>query len=137
PSSYPKKPGTCPACQHNDCFHELPKDHTKWFCFSTGHIDGVGLKVEGGGYYGDALDLEAHRRGLKPVDVLRADGYLTPPRQRPAARATGTDSAAPEPEPIPIRASQSTYRALRSRSYLTAVQILRENMRDVLEGRTL
>jgi hypothetical protein len=49
----------------------------------------VGLRGSGC-WHGDALDLEAHRRGVSPADVLRADGFLadpgTPLAPRPALR---------------------------------------------------
>jgi predicted P-loop ATPase len=139
-ADYPTRPGTCPACQHNDCFHALPKDPTKWFCFSSGH-SGVGIAAtDSVGHYGDALDLEAYARGCKPVDVLRADGYLSTPR-RPPPRSQSSAEPQPdpieEPEVIPITTPSETFRPWRSRSYLTAVEILRKNARDVLEGRQL
>ena len=70
----------CPACGHNDCFGPLPDDPSKWFCFSANHMrdsGGVGQpgSVEGTGF-GDALDLEAHRRKVQPAEVLRGDGFL-------------------------------------------------------------
>jgi predicted P-loop ATPase len=144
---WPSKPSTCPACQHKDCFHALPDDDTKWVCFSTNHGDEVGRPTkEGKAYWGDALDLEAHERRVKPIDVLRADGYLTPVR-RPAAQAIARSSAQPQPKeepdpadvvPInPVAAPAGGRRVWRSRSYLTTVEIIRQNARDVLEGRTL
>lgn len=138
-ADYPTRPGTCPACQHNDCFHALPKDTSKWFCFSSGH-SGVGIQsADSAGHYGDALDLEAFARGCKTIDVLRADGYLSAPRRPPPRAAVNAPEPAPEPEPevIPIASPSQTFRPWRSRSYLTAVELLRKNARDILEGRQL
>jgi predicted P-loop ATPase len=139
-ADYPTRPGTCPACQHNDCFHALPKDTTKWFCFSSGH-SGVGIAAtDSVGHYGDSLDLEAYARGCKPIDVLRADGYLSTPRRpppRPSGSAEPSEETEPEPEVIPITTPSASYRPWRARSYLTTVEIIRQNGRDVLEGRQL
>jgi len=75
---YPTSPGTCPACGHNDCFHALPEDPTRWYCFSNSHaVDSGGCGRPGEkGWWGDALDLEAHRSGIPPLEVLRRDHYL-------------------------------------------------------------
>jgi len=138
--TWPSKPSTCPACQHKDCFHALPDDNTKWVCFSTNHGDEVGRPTkEGKAFWGDALDLEAHARGVEPIDVLRDDCYLSPPkRSRAAARkvAVNDDSPDIDDEPIPLRQPVAEER-WRSRSYLTAVKVLRQNAGDVLEGRKL
>lgn len=134
PQDYPTRPGRCPVCGHDGCFHALPDAADRWWCFSTGHPDGAGIRGANG-YHGDALDLEAHARGCKPVDVLRADGYFAPARPAVAAPA-GNAAPAPEPEPTPSTPA-GAFRPWRSRSYLTAVDIIEKNARDVLDGRRL
>jgi len=132
---YDKKPGRCPVCDDSGSFHQLPDHIDRWYCFSTDHVE-VGIKGNNG-FHGDALDLEAHERRCKPVDVLRADGYLGTP-QRPAAPPLATGAApATEPEPEATPAPAGAFRPWRSRSYLTAVSIIEANARDVLEGRKL
>ncbi len=87
PQDWPRSGGTCPACRHHKCFGHLPDNPTRWACFSASHeadSDGCGLPGNGVGspseatacWHGDALDLEAHERGITRVDVLRDDGYL-------------------------------------------------------------
>lgn len=151
PRDYPKRPSRCPVCDDSGSFKVMPNSDLRWACFSSDHVE-VGIKGEKV-WHGDALDLEAHERGLKPIDVLRADGYVKPPAVRPSntVRVTngrsintnGTSTATvssreAEPEtPPPSGETESTFRAWRSRSYLTAVDIISKNARDVLEGRRL
>lgn len=79
----PPGSGECPACHHHGCFGRLPEMPEKWSCFSSGP-DGHGARTgsacgrEGssGHWFGDALDLEASRRGETRLQVLRRDGYL-------------------------------------------------------------
>jgi hypothetical protein len=72
---------TCPVCEHNGCFGVLPKDKQRWFCWSTNHTV-VGIRSERG-WHGDALDLYAHEKGIRPIDVLIREGYLK--RREPVA----------------------------------------------------
>jgi predicted P-loop ATPase len=128
---FPKRPATCPACGHNGCFHALPADESRWFCFSANHT-APGIKRDEG-YTGDALDLEAYQRGCKPIDVLVKDGYLEPRRTPPPKeRVTADGTPPPQPEP-----NQNQERKLRSNSYLTAVLIVEDNRRDILDGKNL
>jgi len=83
PRTYPRHSSKCPVCGDKGSFGHLPDDPKQWFCWSTDHPD-LGIKGASG-YHGDALDLEAHERGCKPVDVLRADGYLQELRPKPAS----------------------------------------------------
>lgn len=153
---YPRHSAKCPVCGDSASFGHLPDDPQRWYCFSTDHPDGVGVKGAQG-YHGDALDLEAHARGCKPIDVLRRDAYLAPPR-RPSPPPTRSSSPAPSPggvaaaaaaadpafvpeppeapaEVVPIDRGR---RAYHNNSYLTAVQIIEANDRNVLgEGARL
>ena len=76
PLPEPGRERRCPMCRHRECFDRLPasKGPERWTCFSANH-GGAGLRGNGCSH-GDALDLEAHHRGLSRVEVLRADGYL-------------------------------------------------------------
>jgi predicted P-loop ATPase len=135
---YPRHSGECPVCHDKKSFGHLPEDPERWHCFSTDHPDGIGIRGANG-YHGDALDLEAFDRRCKPVDVLRSDGYLAapqrPPTPTPPPRAPAPSSSNAEPAPQP--AAQGAFRPWRSRSYLTAVDIISKNARDVLDGREL
>ena len=86
---------TCPVCAGNGCFGPLPGDTAplRWACFDSSHA-GAGL-AGNGCHHGDALDLEAHRRQLTRVEVLRRDGYLDAPAPPAPARA-----------PIPTKAAR-------------------------------
>ncbi len=78
PLSRPDRRRRCPACGHAGCFDLLPStsgDVARWACFSVSH-DRVG-RPGNGCWVGDALDLESHRRGVTPAEVLRADGFLS------------------------------------------------------------
>lgn len=71
----------CPACGHKGCFGPCPEALDRWFCFSANHDTDSGgcgqpSKTQPDAFWGDALDLESHRRGTTPRDVLRQDGYL-------------------------------------------------------------
>ena len=83
PEDWPRQHGTCPACGGGGCFGTMPGSNgDRWACFDTDHAT-VGRQGDGC-WWGDALDLAAHRRGLTRSAVLRADGYLTgdaPPMQ--------------------------------------------------------
>jgi hypothetical protein len=75
--------GECPACGHRGCFGRLPERPEKWTCFSTGP-EGHGARTKGrcgregkaGHWFGDALDLEAYRRGATRRQVLIDERYL-------------------------------------------------------------
>ncbi len=115
PGDWPRAGGDCPMCGHRGCFGRLPDDESRWYCFSTDH-SAPGIQGASG-YHGDALDLEAYTRGCKPIDVLRADGYLSASAPTPAADITPIDS---------VR------RAWHSNSYLTCVALVEGNERDIL-----
>lgn len=71
--------GDCPACGGKGGFGELPEREQWWFCWHQTHPATVGRRSKNDrGYFGDALDLEAHARGISRVEVLRRDGYLSP-----------------------------------------------------------
>lgn len=136
PQKWPKNSAECPICGDEASFGTLPDDPTQWYCFSTDHKD-VGIRGDKG-YHGDALDMEAFKRGVKIADVLRKDGYLKRQeidrsQDREAQEgfsggdgAAGGDDGAEEPIGM-----------WRSRSYLTAVGIIEQNYRGILEDRKL
>ncbi len=106
PLARPDRNRRCPACRHAGCFDLLPAAPgavPRWSCFSASHA-GVGLRGAGC-WHGDALDLEAHRRGVSPADVLRADGFLaahpTPPAPRPALNRPAPRDALAEWDRLP------------------------------------
>jgi len=78
PGNWPKSGGTCPACGGSGCFGRARGAPDRWTCFAAGHPDRApGCGREGDGCWsGDALDLDAFVREIKPSDVLLADGYL-------------------------------------------------------------
>lgn len=65
----------CPACEGKDSFSGIP-DSRRWVCYHTSHQAPGKRSSDGSCYTGDALDLEAWRRGCEPIDVLRQDGYI-------------------------------------------------------------
>jgi len=71
---------TCPTCKHAGCWGVLPDSTTRWWCWSDSHdkdSGGCGRKADSGrGWFGDALDLAAHARGISTGTVLEQDGYL-------------------------------------------------------------
>ncbi len=69
------RPGPCPVCGDAASFHESPADSGRWTCFSDDHPATVGRR-KAACYWGDALDLWAHSRGLSRREVLVADGFL-------------------------------------------------------------
>lgn len=84
----------CPACGRAGGYRVMPDTDgaPRWACFSSRHArSGVGVSGRGC-WSGDALDLEAHRRGASRADVLRADGYLdgTAVRRMPELRRAST-----------------------------------------------
>lgn len=94
----------CPLCGSDDGFH-AGGDHgpARWFCYSTNHAErapsGVGQHDDDGRGFGDALDLEAHRRGFEHADdLLRADGYL-PEREAETDRTPFDEPDEGEPDP--------------------------------------
>lgn len=132
--------GDCPVCNRRDCFGSLPQNPERWCCWSTNH-SGAGVQNEKN-WTGDALDIEASRRGRDRLDCLREDGYLAPawkkrePRPLPEAPpdletvpleayegdAGANPAAEPDgPAPIPIGIKR---RAYHNNSYLTAVDII-------------
>lgn len=97
--------GRCPACGHRSCFNPLPENPARWYCWSSNHDSTVGkFAAKSRGYFGDALDLEAHRRGTDRVSVLRQDGYLSDRREartdsEPPAAVVAEEWTPPEPLP--------------------------------------
>ena len=95
----------CPTCGHKGYFGPLPPDKVgglvgRWYCFSSHHaIDsrvagkpcGRASRTHEGAYWGDALDIEAHRRKASVAAVLREDGF--DPGEAPTI---------PDPEPTPV-----------------------------------
>lgn len=114
---------TCPICGHNDCFGPLAVDENKWFCFSEDHNNnstGEKGRHSGGGWWGDALDLEANKLGKNRAQVLIEVGLLQPYEQNDALRVSkpGDPWAKPQelvskiaPQPYPLEALPETIRA--------------------------
>jgi len=120
---------SCPVCEHNGCFGRLPNDPQCWFCWSSNHT-GVGRQTERG-WLGDSLDLYAHERGLRPVDVLLREGYLAP--RQPPAPVTPDDGGA---QLLPRRgiynnSFDSACTVLSKESYPTED----DNVREIIPGR--
>lgn len=76
---------TCPSCGHTRCFNEVPGSAgQKWFCHSSNHDRDSRRRSSGapcgrrtpGGFFGDALDLTAHARGLTRTQILMEAGLL-------------------------------------------------------------
>lgn len=122
--SWPKAAGDCPICGHRGCFGQMPEDPARWYCFSSQHSGG-GIRGANG-WHGDALDVDAALRGLTTTQVLIDDGYLEP-RARPVAPVR-----AAQPDETAVTSIDRGRRAYRNNSYLTAVQIIETNDRDVL-----
>ncbi len=108
----------CPACDGKDSFGAFPGEPGRWRCFHASH-EGPGVRGDGC-YHGDALDLEAHRRGCTAVEVLRADGYLGP---KPAPNP-------PQADVIPIR--PETPQAI-TKTFASLCYILRHDKRIIPE----
>lgn len=133
PGNWPRHTGECPVCGDSGSFGHLPDDPTRWYCFSTDHTT-VGIKGDKG-WHGDALDLEAHRRGCKPIEVLKKDGYLTNKKAEKKSKPGSADEFIDLDDGNDEDDSPIGY--WRSRSYFTAVDIIEKNERNVLEGRKL
>ncbi|MCP4449410.1 MAG: hypothetical protein GY811_29365 [Myxococcales bacterium] len=76
PLDVPNNGGTCPTCNHNDCFGQLDDNEDRWSCFSSDHqYDSGGCGIQGDAcWHGDALDLEAYERNLSRAKVLLTGG---------------------------------------------------------------
>jgi predicted P-loop ATPase len=122
---WPKNSAPCPICGDTASFGALPTDPSRWYCFSTDHKQ-IGVRGEKG-FHGDALDLEAFTRGVKTIDVLKKDGYFKR-QQKPQQEPPESDDSDEVIEPIGY---------WRSRSYLTAVGLIQQNYRNILEKRVL
>jgi len=134
PGNWPRHSAECPVCGDSGSFGHLPDDPTQWYCFSTDHTK-VGVKGDKG-WHGDALDLEAHRRGCKPIDVLKQDGYVSSGKAK--KKQAPSDDAPPSDDGFDDNnGNDEPIGYLRSRSYFTAVDIIEKNSRDVLESRKL
>jgi replicative DNA helicase len=95
----PKSRGDCPGCDHRGCFGQTPNDDQRWYCFSASHSQpGVQGTL---GFHGDALDLDAHRRGMSRAEMLREGGYL---KRQEAKAAQG--------EAVPSTAAGTRHRTL-------------------------
>lgn len=143
PLDLPRHSAPCPVCNDSGSFGHLPDDKQRWYCFSSDHPDEVGVRG-GKGFHGDALDLDCFYRGLKKVELLRDDGYLppkrspAPPPQREAPPADDDEGDDEEPRTAaPVARIEDHRRPLRNGSYLTALTIVRHNLRDVLGGRKI
>jgi hypothetical protein len=97
---FPKSGGDCPICSHKDCFGRMPGANDRWYCFSASH--GQGGTRGRNGFHGDALDLDAAAAGLKPVELLRREGYLPERHLRPVAKGGGEGGSPLEHEPREI-----------------------------------
>jgi predicted P-loop ATPase len=134
PGNWPRNSAECPVCKDSGSFGHFPDDPARWACFSTDHPSNIGVRGPTCSH-GDALDLEAFRRGVRTAEVLRQDGYLARGAQAqavsPAVSKCGTAA--------PSLAPKIDYprRPYRSNSLATAVAIIESNDRDVLDGRAL
>jgi hypothetical protein len=124
PHEWPRNGGTCPACGHEDCFGTLPRNPSRWSCFSDNHgrdsqypgaPQGVGVKGSKA-WTGDALDLDAHAAGVKPWDLLVREGYL-PAAPRGVSKPRREDGPPQECEPVLVRASDVKPEAVRWLAY--------------------
>ena len=101
--------GPCPVCNDTRSFGQLRDNPEKWSCFSTDHPDDVGIRSPNQDcFLGDALDLEAFKRGKTRAQVLRDDGFLHSQAERKAPHlkvvqvpSQADSSEAPLPEPPP------------------------------------
>lgn len=109
----------CPACEGKDSFSAIPGSH-RWACYHSSHQAPGKRSEDGSCYTGDALDLEAWRRGCEPVDVLRQDGYITLAPVPPPPPA-------PEGEVVPLVPDEIT------KSFASLCAILRHDRRIVPE----
>jgi predicted P-loop ATPase len=128
---WPRNTAPCPMCGDTGSFGMLPSDPSRWYCFSTDHKS-PGVRGERG-MHGDALDLEAFKRGVKTIEVLKKDGYLKRRQQQQQA----TEQANEALEQYGTEESDEAIGYWRSRSYLTAVGLIQQNYRDILEKRKL
>jgi hypothetical protein len=75
-------PGICPLCgggKNSGCFHALPSDPSKGYCFSDQHWSKapVGHPASNGtGILFDALDHDSFLSGRKAVELLKEGGYI-------------------------------------------------------------
>lgn len=75
-------PGVCPLCgggKKSGCFHALPSDPSKGFCFSDQHWARAPVgrpAANGTGILFDALDYDSFVSGRKPVELLKEGGYI-------------------------------------------------------------
>ena len=131
---WPKNSAPCPMCGDTASFGALPSDPSRWYCFSTDHKS-PGIRGERG-MHGDALDLEAWRRGVKTIEVLKKDGYLKR-RQQQQQQQQQAAQTNEQLENYGTEESDESIGYWRSRSYLTAVGLIQQNYRDILEKRKL
>jgi hypothetical protein len=75
-AEWPARMGLCPMCGADAAFNRHPHNPSKWVCHSTTHNSIQAGRQKGDVWWGDALDLESHLRGISDTDVLRQDGYL-------------------------------------------------------------
>jgi len=148
PLQLPRHSAPCPVCNDKASFGRLPDDEQRWYCFSTDHPDNVGLRSDRG-HHGDALDLDAFMRGITQKQVLIDDGYYAAaprspqprdnePPPMPSVPPEAYEDAMPPPDDdaggdvVPIDRGRRMYR---NNSYLTCVQIIEGNEREVLGAR--
>lgn len=76
------RPGSlwaCPVCNSSNGFGRMGTEGpgNRWVCFSDRHDPDVGRPLtNGGGFWGDALDLASWLRRTTPQDLLVEDGWL-------------------------------------------------------------
>ena len=112
PATMGTKPGECPVCTGQKRFGRHPKNPERWFCFGESpHSVGRAALGAKGGWWGDALDLEAAARGYSGADgrlrVLRDDGYLDGKPLRSIGRRPPNLKPSPPPKREPTAAEHA------------------------------
>jgi predicted P-loop ATPase len=133
--------GPCPVCKDHKSFGQCKDNPHMWSCFSTDHPDNVGIRSPNGDcFIGDALDLHCYEVGKTRQRVLVEAGLLEAPRVvslRREDRPAGDNNHSQLTDGATALNKQTLSRPWRSRSYLTAVDIIGQNARDVLQKRKL
>jgi predicted P-loop ATPase len=131
PGDWPRHTGECPVCKDSGSFGRFPDDPARWACFSTDHPSIVGVRGPTC-MHGDALDLEAFRRGVRIGEVLRQDGYLGRPLAKPTSLSAAVNKCGTAMTTMALATPHVRYRP---NSILTAYTIIESNDRDVLGGK--